>query len=424
MGYFGGRLGGDLLLSLFENFNPVTLTVLMYTTSPSLESACLSQIKKKCNVDKEFVLDVNTEKALKATQYKVNFAPMRGDKWAVIVDGDKLPEKALIANLDVCFDSCVKVIRVSDYRKFKSISSNDAFKRQGLFAVKAYGGRLERRDIESLCRVEGVDLSEDMRNYLARSYGFEVQQVCDLFSLMKSGYSVTSAKDVISAIGVGGATIQTFVLNFAEIKPKDLRAQKRVLKQFVSMLEDLTYNYSYQQLRSYIFDTISGFIDLKTEMMLGHFTDFSHLAPESFDTKRQKRFQRLTRYSYRLERVNTTARSKSGFQYHVDRSGITLQRLCLMRLCFEYTEGMTPRENLLKGVLYFVNSVGTYGEEPESGAEVRETKPVVHKALRKRANKSIKARETTVTCEKHTAMGGKTPVASERTLLDILSNGG
>ena len=278
------------------------LALVVYTDSPSLEYVYLSLIREHFDVSGDYILNIDSEKALTRARSSVNITPLRGKHWLLNIDADKVDIKALERTGIIAYDSCLVLYHTARYGTYKRLIGTKFHSKLGRYCVDLYGGTLDRRDIALIARHYEVSLDENVTKFLEHKYNRTPQSICTLCSLLKSGYSLTSEHDIIEAIGLGSISVDDFVFSVLNSKINTKIGLKRALKQKLIYLSNLAEGISYSSIQNFIVDTLAGLIDIKTAMISGEISILNSNPPSSYTDKRAARFKRLLRYRVTLEK--------------------------------------------------------------------------------------------------------------------------
>lgn len=277
------------------------LSLIVFTDSPSLEYVYLSMIRDKFDIHSDYCVSVTTEKELTHARSSINITPLRGKRWLLSIDADKIDMKVLERVGSIAYDSCLVLYHTTRYGTYKRLLASKFREAQGRYCTDLYGGRLDRRDIELIAKHYEVMLEETIVKFLEHKYGRTPQSICTLCSLVKSGYCITSDKDVIEAVGLGSISVDDFVLSLLTSRINTSHGLKRAIKQKLMYLSNLAEGIPYNSIQNFIVDTLAGMIDIKLAMIAGELSILNNSPPSSYTDKRAARFKRLLRYRATLE---------------------------------------------------------------------------------------------------------------------------
>lgn len=277
------------------------LSLIVYTDSPSLEYVYLSMIREHFGIHNNYNVSVATEKELNHARSSVNITPLQGKRWLLSIDADKIDIKALERVGSIAYDSCLVLYHTSRYGVYKRLLGSKFRDVQGRYCVDLYGGRLDRRDIELIAKHYEVSLDDTIVKFLEHKYSRTPQSICTLCSLVKSGYCITSDKDVIEAVGLGSISVDDFVISLLTSRINTQQGLKRALKQKLIYLSNLAEGIPFNSIQNFIVDTLAGMIDIKLAMIAGELSILNSSPPSSYTDKRAARFKRLLRYRATLE---------------------------------------------------------------------------------------------------------------------------
>lgn len=332
------------MIENIDTLAPTVLNVIIYVASPSLEYILKDTLKKRLGVTKDFIHDVDTMKALNLAKMDSYVAPLTGGKWLINVNADKISKKDLITALNLNTVFGVTVYWVSKYAVFKYLTGLDIVKKQGVYCAQFYLGKLMYNDITNLHSKlvpKKNALPKDLLHYVAKTYNYDVQAVCDLFNLVRSGNEVTTKKDIIELVGVGGNSTDSFVVGLLKSSYTTEKGKKTAISRNLKLLQDLSYTYKFNTIKNYILNTVDGFIEMKQLQIMGYYRKFNKIIPENFDSKRLSR----------LKRFET-----------VVLEDVSLPRLLNLKLCLKHFSDFDAQISLVQAVIMYLDSLGVVKE--------------------------------------------------------------
>lgn len=330
------------MLDRLATLSPDVLNIIVYVESAALRFYIQDAVKRRFGVEKEFAVTAHTAKALINAKGDTVMVPLRGQKWMINVEADDIPLKDLLHGLDSNTAYGVTVYWIAKYSLYKKLVSANVVKNQGVYCFTMYAGRLGYYDIKLLYRgMVGerahTPLSDNLLNFVAKSYTYDVQAVCDLFTAIRSGAEVSSKRDVVELVGIGGNTVDSFVIKLLTAKPKTLKGTRISVSHSVQLLRDLGYSYSYETIFNYMRATLTGIQEIKQLQMMGKYQRWEREIPENYDSKRIGRLRRFER---------------------VIMEEISLAKVLNLKLCMEKYGSKGSQELALIAVIYeFLNLV-------------------------------------------------------------------
>lgn len=286
-------------LKRLESLSGNVLNIIVYVQSASLEYHIKTTLKDRYKVHKDFVVSVDTAKALHNAKLDAYVAPLMCEKWLIHVNADKLNTKEVLAGLEKNTSHAITVYWTEKYGTFKQLSDSALVKKQGVYCPVFSFSRLSYGEIMHLHQVtlpKKKYLNKELLDYVCKNYMYDVQAVCDLFAMIKSGNGVESRKDIIENVGAGGNSVSSLTVRILKSHPKKLKGKESSMREAVKLLEDLSYSYSYSTIRKFMLNNLEGFIEMKQLQIMGVYKRPNKEIPEAFDTKRLgmlRRFERV-----------------------------------------------------------------------------------------------------------------------------------
>lgn len=328
-------------LKRLEKLSDKVVNIIIYVTSPSLEYFIKTKLKEKFNVHRDFIVSVDTAKGLNNAKLDSYVAPLLCDKWLIHVNADKLGKKDLMSSLAKVTAYGVTVYWTSKYSVYKQLVGSDIVKKQGVhcpyfsFSRLSYGEIKQLHD-EMVGKKKG--LNQELLDFVCKTYNYDVQAVCELFTMLKSGNEITSKREIIENIGVGGNSVSSFTIKILKAQPKTEKGKKKIMSDTIKLLEDLSISYKYDTIRRFMLHNIDGFIDMKQLQIMGVYNRPNKEIPESFDLKRLSMLKRFE---------------------HVVLNEVSLPRLLNLKLCLLQYNDFNSEVALIQAISEFYNSIKT-----------------------------------------------------------------
>lgn len=285
-------------LQRLEVLSDNVLNIILYVPSPSLAYFIKGQLKEHFNVYRDFVVTVETQKAFQNAKLDSYVAPLICDKWLIHVNADKVAKKDLISGLSHNTVHGITVYWTEKYQTYMQLTDLDIVRKMSVHCPSFSFSRLSFSEITYLHSKmvgEKKALDKKLLEYVANNYRYDVQAVCDLFSMIKSGTEVTSTKEIIEHVGVGGNSVSSFVITIL-LNAVRGKKEKKALSSTLNLMDDLSVTYKYDTIRKFMLNNIDGFIDIKQLQIMGIYNRLNKEIPESYDAKRLsmlKRFERI-----------------------------------------------------------------------------------------------------------------------------------
>lgn len=276
-------------LQKLGKLNDEVVNIIVLVQSASLAYLIKNEIKDQYKGHKDYIIDVETQKQFNEAKLDSYVAPMLTEKWLIHVNADKLNKKDLIAGLQRNTYHGVTIYWTEKWSTFNQLINLDIVKRQGVHCPYFRFTRLGFYEIKTLLETEvppKKQLSEDLKVFVAKNYQFDVQSVMDLITILKSGNSIETKKELIEAIGVGGNSVANLTLKMLKTAPKTEKGRKRAISDTLKLMQDLSYSYNYQTMRRFMLNNIEGCLEMKTLQIMGLYNKPNKEIPEAYDVKR------------------------------------------------------------------------------------------------------------------------------------------
>ena len=367
------------------------INIIIYTQSPSFEYYIMGILRDRFKVSGDFIVSVDTMKGLRGAKLDSHVAPILCDKWLIHVKADKIAEKDIMTSLLNNTRSGVTVYWVSKYSLFKKLSSSSEVKQLGVYCRCFSFSMLSIEDIISLHKSiapQSNMLSSKLLDFVCDGYRYDPQAVFDLFTLMKSGETPKSKRDIITLVGLGGGSVNSLLLRIlsnSDGKFEDLaRANKRLsaekrrnkaikeasennldlsavesglikkeeelsrlsferkklskLRSCLVLLDDLHVSMEYRTVRNFMLDNLDGFIEMKQLQVMGVYGKLNMAIPDAFNEKRLARLKRFER---------------------VIQSSISMSRLLALKMCLLRYNNENAQISILQSISDYFNITGT-----------------------------------------------------------------
>lgn len=344
------------MLEIINKLTHDTCNIIIYTNSPILQVVIKDTLKAVFNIDRNHTKSVSTTKDFKEAKDETMIPPFGGGIWMLDVNTEKIQVKDIKKQLGLVSNSSVTVYWTESYAIYKKLIDLEEVKKQGIFCRSFYFGKLEPQDVDYLhTRIVPEDrkLSKELLLYVKKNYTYDVQNVCNLFMKIKAGEVVKTNKDIISLIGIGGNTIESFVMKLLTTNPKTEQGVKKSFKNILRLMADLSYSYTYAEIKRFALYTIDGIIDMKQLQIMGLYSKVRKELPENFPEKSEKRLKRLRRFeSSILEDIN-------------------LARVLNLKVSLTAFDGFDYQIALIQGILTYLSAIKQSNELHPDSKEIK-----------------------------------------------------
>lgn len=329
---------------------PSTISnIVEFDSSSALNYITTNLITKRFNINSNYIVNISTVSQLKEYKSVVSSIPLEGDKWLLLIDTEKIGVSDCKKCIDSISSNAIILYHTDNYKLYKDLIGYTQFKNQveSHIGASLYLGRLTYSSVDILYdyymegknEVERNKFSSKLMKYIKQNYLYNPDLVCELFTRIKGGYVPSTEKEIIELVGVGGNTPQAFVIGLLTTSAKTDKGKLQFLKRNLALLSDLSTKYDYSEIKGYMLDALRGISDIKILQISGKYFDWYKEIPESYDTKRVNRINRLHRFDY------------------VILNKITLRRVLNLRSCIEKYHSFKVDYDLLKGLCEYANSL-------------------------------------------------------------------
>lgn len=347
------------MLKRLQNLSSNVSNIIMYVPSPSFGAFIKDQLRDVYAVHRDFIVNVDTAKALRTAKLDSVVAPMLCDNWLIHVDAEKLPLKEVTNALNFNTAYGVTVYWTDRYYTYKRIIDTNTVKKLGVHCIQFPFSRLGYSDVKILYDKMVGDkksLSDELLDYVAKTYRYDVQAVCELFQLVKSGSEFTTKREIIEAVGVGGNSVGSLTISILQAGlpnrfsrfNKGSKAKKKVegfsseksrqnaLGRALRLIDDLSVSYKHSTIKRYMINTVEAFIDMKQLQIMGVYGRPNTEIPNTFDTKRLAMNRRFE---------------------HIVLRDITLPRLLNLKMCLTAFDNFDAEIALIQAISKYFSSI-------------------------------------------------------------------
>lgn len=273
------------------------MNLIVYTNSASLQSFMRSRIKERYQIPGHLIHSVDNSAELKSVKSNCINPPFGGGLWLIHVQADKIPLKEITKYIAQSNLSSITVYWLSNYKQFKTICDLKVLKELNQYSYTMYAGKLYAEDITYLHNhmlPEELRMKKDLLQYVKKNYTYDVQAVCDLFENIKQGEEVSSRQDIINMVGIGGNTIDNFVIKLLTINPKTQKGVQKTFENMLKLFRYLSYTYPYSTLKNYMKASLNTIMEIKQLQVMGRYSVVMQDIPE--DGFHPDRYARMRRF--------------------------------------------------------------------------------------------------------------------------------
>lgn len=287
-----------MTLEKLGNLTDNIFGLVVFSTSPSFTYHVKQTLKNRFKVHTDFSIDINTARELRNAKLDSYVAPMLCDRWLLHINADKLDKKEIMKSLTENTPYGLAVYWTDNYRNYMMLTQSEAVKTQGVYFPTFSFSRLGYSDILQYFKdVVPVkkQLTRELLDFVAKTYRYDVQSVCDLATMLKSGSEFDTKREIIQAVGVGGNSVTNLTVQLLKSNVYKKNGVSKEYKRIITLLTDLSGSFEYRTIRNYMINTVNGFMDIKQLQVMGVYGRKILEIPDHFDLKRLNRVRRFER---------------------------------------------------------------------------------------------------------------------------------
>ena len=285
------------MLERVEQLSIDVSNIIIYANSAILQNILKNKIRDRFAIGKYMTKYADSGSTLKQAKNETFMPPFGGGTWLVDVQCDKINLGDLVKHLNQITTGSLTVYWTSNYLQFKRLCESDVVKKQGIYCFTMYAGRLYPEDISYIHQnmlPEGSRLPKELLDYLKKNYTYDVNSVCKLFELVLQGETVKTTKDIINKVGMGGNTVDSFVIKLLTSNPKTEKGLKKSVENMIALLEDLAVTYEYNTIRNFMRVTLNTILEIKQLQVMGRYTrTIQNIPDERFNRDKINRLRRF-----------------------------------------------------------------------------------------------------------------------------------
>lgn len=331
-----------MTLEKLDNILPNITALIMYTPSASLQLDIRKKLKEKFKVHPDFIVNVNNQRELHNAKVDAYASPLFCDYWLIHVDADEFSKNDIAKEITHRAPNGIVVYWITQYRQFMQFTNNADVKKQSVNFPTFSLSRLDRNDLEKILEdnkpnIElGNALNRDLTLFVCKNYRYDVEAVYDLTALLKTGAVFETKQDIIESIGSGGMTVDGVVFRILEANPKVVSSRKKMVRDIFQSIKELSYSYTYSNIRKFMLTTIKGCIEMKQLQVMGLYNRPYFKIPAHYD---EKAIQRLKRFE------------------DIILNEITLPKLLTLQLCLLRYNGFNAEIALVQAISEYYNTL-------------------------------------------------------------------
>lgn len=274
-----------------------TAAIIVYTNSAALQTMLKKRIKERFSIARNLTKYADSASTLKEVKNETFTPPFGGGTWLVDIQADKINVGELAKYLNGITSASVSVLWFTNYSQYKKMIDMDAVKKLGIYCFNLYAGKLYPEDItyvQNMMLPQEKHLPKKLVDYLKKNYTFDVDSVCKVFQSVSQGEEIKSTRDIINKVGLGGNTIDSFVIKLLTTNPKTEKGLKSAMEKTLELLNDLAYTYDYKSIKNFMRSCLNSMVEIKQLQMMGRYSESVKDIPEN--SFHEDKIQRLKRY--------------------------------------------------------------------------------------------------------------------------------
>lgn len=275
-------------------------TVLICTDSVFLRDYVVNKLRETLGVKRDYCITATTANELKKARGDALAAPIEGKRWLVIVDMDKIGIDVYKKEARRVNDNSFTLLMTSKYGVFAKLAKDRELIKQK-FLLPYYFGSFAKGDITYISA--DYDIVPALVAFLEKNYRWDVNKVMTLFNMAKQGVHFDKKQDIIDAIGNGGITPASIIIELLTNTPDTKRKANALRKSVLTHLTDISRKQTYRSIYTQMYVTLLGIMDVKSLRINGNFMGLFKDIPEGYDTKR---IMRLRRYFWVIDSIPTS----------------------------------------------------------------------------------------------------------------------
>lgn len=274
--------------------------VLLQSNSEKMKMYIQDKLKAKFHSTRDTMMTVNTNKDFKSVREVSGLVPPFSEKWLVIVNTSRKVSMKDLVNVVDNSSTCVFVIITEKYKDYKDIYN--ALKKRHTI-IEQYLTYLKRADFVYLADAlvpREKQLQQRLFWYLVSSYSSDIEAVFDLFLALNEGKVIKTRKDIADICGVGGLSIESFVLSLIKPKSESERGLKAVMRNRTLEGKELIEVYGLGTFYRYTKNCIYCLVQIKILKDTGVIYKTIRNLPEGYDQMKLGRYQK---YLFKLDEI-------------------------------------------------------------------------------------------------------------------------
>lgn len=265
--------------------------VLLQTPSELLEIFVEDRLKAFAKASSETSFKVDSKKSLKEVSSTVTVEPFGAEKWFVRIDLDKVSitdiSKIITEN-----STSIILCTVSSYQKFKKFK--DIFAELDDF-LSYYISYLKSLDVDYIYETlvpKEYRLDDKLYTLAKKRYSSDVDVMMKLIQGVSIGQEIRNKDELTECCGLGGATIDKFIIGLLTSTPQTAKGLKTVIKNKFRQVDELQKVLNWDKTWQYSLGTVRSISDIKMLYIGGDVYKSISRLPKGYDEKRLSKYNR------------------------------------------------------------------------------------------------------------------------------------
>ena len=266
--------------------------VLLETSSSLMQMYFRDKLRGKVGATRDTIFNIETNKDLEQIKEVRGIIPPFGTKWFAYINLDKVTSRDLAKTIESS-PTVLFFVTASKYRDYKAFK--DKFKHSSIIVYDYYINFLRANDFVYLYDVLCKDtLSSGLFTFIRQSYSADVETCMQILKSLSEGVNLKTKKDVTDRFGIGGLTIESYLLNLLALETSaSERGMKTRMKNRVKAGTELAQVFGYSTLHNYLLKTLKDFIAIKELIVSG--VVYKHI-----DENADANLAKYNRYIYKI----------------------------------------------------------------------------------------------------------------------------
>ena len=270
--------------------------VLLQTPSELLEIFVQDRLKMLAKANSETSFKIDSKKSLKEVASIISVEPFGAEKWFVLIDLDKvaIPDITKIITEN---STCIILCTVSSYQAFKKFKDMFAELDDFLNYYISYFKSLDIDYVYETLVPKEYRLDDKLYLLAKKRYSGDVDVIMKLIKGVSIGLEIRDKDELTEQCGLGGATVDKFILGLLTSTPQTAKGLTLVIKNKFRQVDELQKVLDWDKTWQYSLGAIRSISDVKMLYIGGDIYKSISKLPKGYNEKR------LSRYNRYLEKI-------------------------------------------------------------------------------------------------------------------------